>query len=86
MISAWHKIDMYPTFDVDAEGKGIKPILVAQPFTEMILWDGLCYFLPTEKQGEQCEEAGDIDVCLAPQDCVWDVLESHVGLRRFRKL
>lgn len=86
MISAWNKIDMYSvTFDVDAEGIGIKPVLVAQPFTEITLWDGLCYLLPTERQGERCEEAGDIDVCLALQDCLWDVLEDHVGFRRFRK-
>jgi len=86
MISAWQKIDMYGvTFDVDAEGIGVKPIFVAQPFTEITLWDGLCYLLPTEKQGEQCDSAGDIDVCLALQDCLWDVLENDVGFRRFRK-
>jgi hypothetical protein len=86
MISAWNKIDMYDslTFDVDAEGKGVKPVLVAPPFTPISLIDGLGYILPAPKQDEQFEEAAALDVYLALQDQLWDVLENEVESRRFR--
>lgn len=40
-------------FDVDAHGVPIRPALVAPPFTQITLLDGLAFFLATEEEEQQ---------------------------------
>lgn len=68
MTSQWSRLNMYPAFD------GVRPILASTPFTEISLVDGLGYFLPNKHQGTE-EDRGDIELCLALSDPLWQVLQ-----------
>jgi hypothetical protein len=65
MISQWNKMDMYAQAIFE---EGIKPVLVAPPFTPISLHDGLGYTIPP-RDGE------GIDVYLALREEIWDELD-----------
>ena len=84
MVSAWNKFDVYAgtAFELDEEGKGIAPLLVAPPFTPISLVDGLVYYLPTEKQATDTASR-DLDVYIALSEPVWTVLDKDHSLERW---
>lgn len=74
MLSQWNKVDMYDSATFD---EGVRPCLVAPPFTPISLLDGLGYYLPTPAQGSE-QDKGDIDVYLSLSDDVWGELDVSV--------
>jgi hypothetical protein len=75
MLSQWNKIDMYRSATFD---EGVRPSLIAPPFTPISLLDGLGYFLPSPRQGLGGDSKGDIDVYLALSDDVWAGLDVKI--------
>ena len=79
MISSWFRLDMYEGMTFEG-----RPLLVATPFTPISSIDGLGYFLPTKTQGME-DDRGDILLCLALDDRLWDILgEDTKWARAFR--
>ena len=74
MLSQWNKFDMYLGSSFEQP-----PVLVAPPFTNISLMDGLGYFLPPDLQFQAVDPAA-IDVALALSQPVWaffDQTEPH---------
>lgn len=67
MLSQWNKIDMYRSATFD---EGVRPSLIAPPFTPISLLDGLGYYLPAP-----AEDKGAIDVYLALSEDIWNELD-----------
>jgi hypothetical protein len=92
-ISEWTKDDAYldVDFDVDQDGDPITPSLVAKPFTEIELVDGLAYVMSTEEQTKRVKQklvtpvnhTWALDVYLALDDSIWPFLDADP---KFRKL
>jgi hypothetical protein len=73
MISQWNKMDMY---NQAVFQEGVKPELVAPPFTPISLHDGLGYILPTPSGDE-----GGVNVYLALREGVWEQLDVGVDTK-----
>jgi hypothetical protein len=76
MISQWNKMDMY---NQAVFQEGVKPELVAPPFTPISLHDGLGYILPTPPVHGSGDGDG-VDVYLALREEVWEELDVSVSV------
>ncbi|KAJ5123936.1 uncharacterized protein N7515_007761 [Penicillium bovifimosum] len=91
-ISEWTKEDTYfdVDFDVDQDGDPITPSLVAKPFTEVELVDGLAYVMSTEEKTKRMKQGlvtpvnhtWALDVYLALNDSVWTFLDTDPNFRK----
>lgn len=68
LMSAWNKFESYDSMVMD----GVRPSVVAAPFTPINLVDGLVYFLQTDEAVSEGEGGSSIDVYVALDDRLWD--------------
>ncbi|KAF4045409.1 putative transferase family protein [Phytophthora infestans] len=83
-VTQWNKFDMYQSTRFE-----VPPALVAHPFTNASLHDGLTYFMATEDQLNQSVSStgvttGSIDANIALKESVWDILDQDERFRRHR--
>lgn len=74
MLSAWNKFESYDTAVLD----GVRPSVVAAPFTTINLVDGLVYFLQTEER----PAGSSIDVHVALDDRLWPYFEQQEWIEK----
>ncbi|EQB51929.1 transferase [Colletotrichum gloeosporioides Cg-14] len=93
-VSQWSKHDMYSgvDFEKDLVGNPVRPALVAPPFTEVSLVDGLALMVssPPEKARERNADGATkfaasqpIEAIFSVSEPVWTLLNDEEGFRKF---
>ncbi|KAF4843229.1 Shikimate O-hydroxycinnamoyltransferase [Colletotrichum siamense] len=93
-VSQWSKHDMYSgvDFEKDLIGNPVRPALVAPPFTEVSLVDGLALMVSTPPEEARERNADGATKSTAPQpidaifsvsEPVWTLLNDEEGFRKF---